>query len=55
VKALRLTWGVYDHQVVTWLLESAADLVKRPNPMDTWARMEANRAEYERIIAEAGA
>lgn len=52
VNALKSEWGVYAPQVVAWLLESA-DLVKPPDLMDTWARMGANRATYERIIAEA--
>ena len=54
VKVLREVWGLYDHQVVTWLLGHEAQ-TKPPNLMDTWARMEANRVTYEQLIAEAGA
>lgn len=50
VNALKNKWGIYAPQVVTWLLGSA-DLVKPPDPMDTRARMEANRPTYERLIA----
>ena len=51
VNTLKDEWGVYAPQVVTWLLRHEAQ-TKPPDPMDTWARMEANRVTYEQLIAK---
>lgn len=51
---IRDAWGVYSQQAVTWLLKSA-DLVKHPDPIDTWARMEKTRKLHEQLWAAAEA
>ena len=51
VNALKREWDINAHQVISWLL-SNEDEIERPNAMDTWAQMAANRTTYEQLIAE---
>ncbi len=54
VKALADAWGVYNHQVVTWLLDHA-EKVEPQSPHDIWGDMAALKESYERMIASEGA
>lgn len=51
INALAEDWGVYVHQVVSWLLDHAA-AVKPQSPHDIWRDMVALKRNYKQMIAE---